>query len=162
MNPGGGSATLTSGPPAGNSTMLNDFQAWSGMTYSSTTEVHIAGPNSYIHGVRIERWVKKNCDRDVIAVHRNSSFQLSFLDGSHKCAAFLKWWTASQIAQDPLVFVLAAEDQTVLEECTTWTEENIKLGHQIVSTQYSRLAVFLEDENEGVHFKLRWADYIIA
>lgn len=113
--------------------------------------------------VRIERWIERNCHRHVLVslgVYQ-SSFRLTFLDGQHKVTQFDKWWSGSSDTKGSPEFVLAFEDNTILLECIAWANENMLLGHQVVSN-YTTIGVFIDDEKEAVHFKLRWADHIVA
>lgn len=161
MNPGGGNGILNSGPASGCTASISEHMSWVGGT-SASIDVSLPPQQVFMWSARVERWIERNCDRDVLLTPGNysHSFHLTFLDGHHKARQFNKWWNAG--CKGSPHFVLAFENQSLLDECVEWGTENIRLGHQIVSTEYARLGVFIEDENEAVHFKLRWSDYIIA
>jgi hypothetical protein len=165
MNPGGGSGTLNTGPATGCTASITEYMRWAGGT-SASIDLSLPTLHAFMWSARTERWIERNCDRDVLLTPGSygSSFRLTFLDGHHKVRQFNKRWNTSQGQPNSWdnSFVMAFEDQNLLDECAEWGTEHIQLGHQIISTEYARLGVFIDDDNEAVLFKLRWADYIIA
>lgn len=102
----------------------------------------------------VERWVAKNCHRDVLVrdmEYRN--YELTFLDGWYKKYEFDAWWAAPRSLTD---FEIKGTDAHY--EILEWLKENIHNGYVMTNPQIDLVLVEIDDETEAAIFKLRWCE----
>lgn len=117
----------------------------------------------------LERWIDRHCVRDVIALgipkkadtfspaQQSSFVYLYFLDGWHRKEEFdVAVHDPARANQRPLTVKFT--DRKVAREIVSWVEINLKTGHQVITTK-SEVCVFPVDDEDAVHFKLRWMDH---
>jgi hypothetical protein len=165
-NIGGGSSTGFTSPMTTKLYFGQDVLNFYGLVL--LTEVAVFQPQGPSDTAWLERWIERHCVRDVIAANlakkadqfspsQTPCTYLYFLDGWHRKEQFDQAiLDSSRANQRPLA--AKYQDRAVAREIVAWVELNLKTGHQIMTTM-EEVCVFPVDDEDAVHFKLRWMDH---
>lgn len=107
---------------------------------------------------RVERWVARNCVRDVLVREKGyRNYELTFLDGWYAKYDFEEWMAEPHSLTDFQVKVAGDVYGNIRE----WLKDNVHKGYVITHPQIDLIIVEIDDDAEAAVFKLRWCEELL-